>query len=126
MVASLLTVIDNFTYCNVILSLRNLKKISRDTVEINNCLFFWVIDQASHCFKCTVFRQLALETIDLQKDPYFMRNHLGTYECKLCLTLHNNEGTLYYTSAHQTVGSLAGSNVLFPLEQIFFGWNVYV
>ena len=21
-----------------------------------------------------------------------MRNHLGTYECKLCLTLHNNEG----------------------------------
>lgn len=38
-------------------------------------------------------RQLALETIDLQKDPYFMRNHLGGYECKLCLTLHNNEGS---------------------------------
>ena len=37
-------------------------------------------------------RKLALETIDLSKDPYFMRNHLGTYECKLCLTLHNNEG----------------------------------
>ena len=37
-------------------------------------------------------RQLALQTVDLQKDPYFMRNHLGTYECKLCLTLHNNEG----------------------------------
>lgn len=37
-------------------------------------------------------RQLAMETIDLSKDPYFMRNHLGTYECKLCLTLHNNEG----------------------------------
>eukprot|EP01120_Amphizonella_sp_Union-15-10_P004316 TRINITY_DN14946_c0_g1_i1.p1 TRINITY_DN14946_c0_g1~~TRINITY_DN14946_c0_g1_i1.p1 ORF type:complete len:258 (-),score=62.09 TRINITY_DN14946_c0_g1_i1:40-813(-) len=37
-------------------------------------------------------RQLALETIDLAKDPYFMRNHLGSYECKLCLTLHNNEG----------------------------------
>lgn len=37
-------------------------------------------------------RQLALETIDLQKDPYFMKNHLGGYECKLCLTLHNNEG----------------------------------
>mmetsp|Transcript_4873 Transcript_4873/g.7601 ORF Transcript_4873/g.7601 Transcript_4873/m.7601 type:complete len:252 (+) Transcript_4873:55-810(+) len=37
-------------------------------------------------------RRLALETIDLQKDPYFMRNHLGSYECKLCLTLHNNEG----------------------------------
>lgn len=37
-------------------------------------------------------RKLALETIDLSKDPYFMRNHLGSYECKLCLTLHNNEG----------------------------------
>ncbi len=38
-------------------------------------------------------RQLALDTIDLDKDPYFMKNHLGTYECKLCLTLHNNEGS---------------------------------
>ena len=37
-------------------------------------------------------RKLALETTDLSKDPYFMRNHLGTFECKLCLTLHNNEG----------------------------------
>lgn len=57
-------------------------------------------------------RKLALETIDLAKvlehigghylefclhsiffaqDPYFMKNHLGTYECKLCLTLHNTE-----------------------------------
>jgi hypothetical protein len=38
-------------------------------------------------------RQLALETIDLNKDPYFMMNHLGGYECKLCLTLHTNEGS---------------------------------
>jgi Zinc-finger of C2H2 type len=37
-------------------------------------------------------RKLALETIDISKDPYFMRNHLGSYECKLCLTLHPNEG----------------------------------
>ncbi len=27
------------------------------------------------------------------QDPYFMKNHLGTYECKLCLTLHTNEGS---------------------------------
>jgi len=50
-------------------------------------------------------RQLALETIDLAKDPYFMRNHLGSYECKLCLTLHNNEGNyLAHTQGkrHQT------------------------
>jgi len=38
-------------------------------------------------------RKLALETIDLSKDPYFLRNHLGGYECKLCLTLHTNEGS---------------------------------
>merc|ERR1711998_428484 len=38
-------------------------------------------------------RELALETVDLNNDPYFMRNHLGSYECKLCLTLHMNEGS---------------------------------
>lgn len=38
-------------------------------------------------------RKLALEAIDLSKDPYFMKNHLGSYECRLCLTLHNNEGS---------------------------------
>jgi len=37
-------------------------------------------------------RRLALETIDLEKDPYFMKNHLGQYECRLCLTLHSTEG----------------------------------
>lgn len=50
-------------------------------------------------------RRLALETIDLAKDPYFMRNHLGSYECRLCLTLHNNEGNyLAHTQGkrHQT------------------------
>lgn len=50
-------------------------------------------------------RKLALETVDLNKDPYFMKNHLGSYECKLCLTLHNNEGNyLAHTQGkrHQT------------------------
>ena len=37
-------------------------------------------------------RKLALETIDINKDPYFMRNHTGQYECRLCLTLHTTEG----------------------------------
>jgi splicing factor 3A subunit 2 len=50
-------------------------------------------------------RRLALETIDLNKDPYFMRNHLGTYECKLCMSIHGNEGNyLAHTQGkrHQT------------------------
>lgn len=50
-------------------------------------------------------RRLALETIDLNKDPYFMKNHLGHFECRLCLTLHVNEGSyLAHTQGrkHQT------------------------
>ncbi|CAI4232014.1 unnamed protein product [Auanema sp. JU1783] len=53
-------------------------------------------------------RQLALETIDLAKDPYFMRNHIGTYECKLCLTLHNNEASyLTHTQGKKHQSNLA-------------------
>ena len=33
-----------------------------------------------------------METIDLARDPYHMRNHLGQIECRLCLTIHPNEG----------------------------------
>jgi splicing factor 3A subunit 2 len=50
-------------------------------------------------------RRLAMETIDITKDPYFMKNHLGSYECRLCLTLHTNEGSyLAHTQGkkHQT------------------------
>jgi len=50
-------------------------------------------------------RKLALETIDLAKDPYLLRNHLGSLECRLCLTLHTNEGSyLAHTQGkkHQT------------------------
>ena len=36
-------------------------------------------------------KRLALESIDLAKDPYLVRNSYGTYECKLCLTLHRDE-----------------------------------
>ena len=50
-------------------------------------------------------RKIASETTDLIKDPYFYRNHMGIYECKLCLTIHNNEGSyLAHTQSkkHQT------------------------
>lgn len=36
-------------------------------------------------------RALTLATIDLKRDEFFMRNHLGQYECKLCHTLHKTE-----------------------------------
>mmetsp|Transcript_18602 Transcript_18602/g.47276 ORF Transcript_18602/g.47276 Transcript_18602/m.47276 type:complete len:279 (+) Transcript_18602:88-924(+) len=47
-------------------------------------------------------RQLALETMDLSKDPYFSRNHVGFFECKLCLTQHRTEGNyLAHTQGHK-------------------------
>lgn len=50
-------------------------------------------------------RKLALESIDLDKDPYFFRNHVGSFECRLCLTEHQNDGSyLAHTQGrkHQT------------------------
>ena len=41
----------------------------------------------------------------LTQDPYILRNHLGSLECRLCLTLHTNEGSyLAHTQGkkHQT------------------------
>lgn len=49
-----------------------------------------------------------METIDITKDPYFMRNHLGQYECRLCLTTHKNEGNyLAHTQGRRHQGNLA-------------------
>lgn len=62
-------------------------------------------DDISNVHRRERLRKLALETIDINKDPYFMKNHLGSYECKLCLTLHTNEGSyLAHTQGrkHQT------------------------
>ena len=53
-------------------------------------------------------RELAMETSDLSKDPYFMRNHLGTFECKLCSTLHSTEGNyLAHTQGRRHQSNLA-------------------
>lgn len=50
-------------------------------------------------------RKLALETINPEKDPYFFKNHVGSFECRLCLTVHQNDGSyLAHTQGkkHQT------------------------
>ena len=66
-------------------------------------------------------RQLALETIDLNKDPYFMRNHLGGYECKLCLTLHTNEGSyLAHTQGKKHQSNLARRAAKDASDQPYF------
>eukprot|EP00918_Siedleckia_nematoides_P105800 GHVU01230985.1.p1 GENE.GHVU01230985.1~~GHVU01230985.1.p1 ORF type:complete len:223 (+),score=32.69 GHVU01230985.1:77-745(+) len=49
--------------------------------------------------------RLAMETMDISKDPYISKNHLGQIECKLCLTIHQNEESyLSHTQGrkHQT------------------------
>lgn len=53
-------------------------------------------------------KALALESIDLAKDPYLVRNHLGSYECKLCLTLHRDEANyLAHTQGKKHQAGLA-------------------
>jgi splicing factor 3A subunit 2 len=60
---------------------------------------------ASNADRRERLRKLALETIDLDKDPYFFKNHVGSFECRLCLTVHQNDGSyLAHTQGrkHQT------------------------
>lgn len=58
-------------------------------------------------------RKLTEDAVDLRKDPYFMRNHLGTYECKLCLTLHSNDGNyLAHTQGRRHQNNLRRRAVL--------------
>jgi len=61
--------------------------------------------EATHADRRERLRKLALETIDLDKDPYFFKNHVGSFECRLCLTVHQNDGSyLAHTQGrkHQT------------------------
>ena len=51
------------------------------------------------------FLSLPHSTYFCYQDPYILRNHLGSLECRLCLTLHTNEGSyLAHTQGkkHQT------------------------
>ena len=41
--------------------------------------------------KAEMQRQLQQDTIDIFKDPYFKENHLGTFDCTLCNTVHRDQ-----------------------------------
>lgn len=43
--------------------------------------------------KLRIKELLTSEVLDLEKDPYVFRNHLGLLECRLCLTTHSNEAS---------------------------------
>jgi len=60
---------------------------------------------ASNADRRERLRKLALENMNIEMDPYRFRNHLGIYECRLCLTEHQNDGSyLAHTQGkkHQT------------------------
>ena len=64
--------------------------------------------EAAHIARRERLRALAVETADLSHDPYLLRNHLGSYECRLCMTLHTNEGSyLAHTQAKKHQQNLA-------------------
>ncbi|KAI8418936.1 hypothetical protein FOFC_01508, partial [Fusarium oxysporum] len=75
-----------------------------------SCVEAWVSKRvasqsATNADRRERLRKLALETIDLDKDPYFFKNHVGSFECRLCLTVHQNDGSyLAHTQGkkHQT------------------------
>eukprot|EP00917_Polyrhabdina_sp_WS-2016_P022108 GHVP01047932.1.p1 GENE.GHVP01047932.1~~GHVP01047932.1.p1 ORF type:complete len:240 (+),score=39.11 GHVP01047932.1:32-751(+) len=53
-------------------------------------------------------RRLALETIDLAKDPYLYKTPQGEIECRLCLSRHQNEaGYLAHTQGRKHQSNLA-------------------
>lgn len=43
--------------------------------------------------KLRIKELLTSKVLDLDKDPYVYRNHLGQLECRLCLTAHANEAS---------------------------------
>ena len=64
--------------------------------------------EATHIARRERLRALAVETAELSSDPYLLRNHLGSYECRLCMTLHTNEGSyLAHTQAKKHQQNLA-------------------
>ncbi|KAK2964407.1 putative Splicing factor 3A subunit 2 [Blattamonas nauphoetae] len=70
-------------------------------------------------------RKLVTESVDLSKDPYFMRNYLGQFECRLCLTQHRNEANyLAHTQGKRHQENLAKRSYqqskdqqIFPTQQ---------
>ena len=71
----------------------DLAKVANQTsIEHRKRYYSGVQNEMKNIFSGSVFQAPNVRILFTQ-DPYFMRNHLGTYECKLCLTLHNNEAS---------------------------------
>ncbi len=56
-------------------------------------------DAEANQYRRERLRNLLLSKVDIEADPYVIRNHMGILECKLCLTTHFSEGS-YLTHTH--------------------------
>ncbi len=56
-------------------------------------------DAETNQYRKERLRKLLLSKVDIEADPYVIRNHMGVLECKLCLTTHFSEGS-YLTHTH--------------------------
>ncbi|KAI8899357.1 hypothetical protein BC833DRAFT_619462 [Globomyces pollinis-pini] len=62
--------------------------------------------------------KLAMETIDLSKDPYIMKNKYGTFDCRLCQTTHTTEESyLAHTQAKKHSTNLAKRAMWYDLKE---------
>jgi splicing factor 3A subunit 2 len=50
-------------------------------------------DAQSARFRRERLKQLVMETFDVSKDPYLIKNQLGSIECRLCGTVHSTESS---------------------------------
>ena len=70
---------------------------------------------------CLFFACLAFSSRCVLQDPYFMKNHLGSYECKLCLTIHIGEGSyLAHTQGKRHQENISRRGVCFSLRSFSF------
>ncbi len=83
-----------------------LASLALETVDLNkvprpvgflfcvcSCVLEHYVCCAMQCVMSHAFFSLHVLCHQPPQDPYFMRNHLGSYECKLCLTIHIGEGS---------------------------------
>lgn len=83
-----------------------------------NCVFFEICREhgskvgsggtnsglAAEMHRKQMLKSLAM--VDVSKDPYIMKNHLGTYDCRLCMTTHPTESNYlsHRTGKRHTAG----------------------
>ena len=99
------------------IDLSKVREYSMEAIALPTQLPIFVVCAVS--LVCHVPVKYSTQKLSNPQDPYIMRNHIGSFECKLCLTLHNNEGNyLAHTQGkrHQSNLRRRGADVLKVIE----------